>query len=139
MSARSDGVPRTQLTVLPYLEQIREDAVRLLGTRCRSCGFNTFPPTTVCPGCMALDVEPLRLSAAGTLYSFTTIRHGKAETYGGYVDFPEKVRVFGHLTGFTPEAPPRCDMVVSVVPGKAPTAEATAAEIDYLFVAEGGQ
>ncbi|VTU28647.1 OB-fold domain-containing protein [Variovorax sp. RA8] len=88
---------------------------------------------------MALDVEPLRLSAAGTLYSFTTIRHGKAETYGGYVDFPEKVRVFGHLTGFTPEAPPRCDMVVSVVPGKAPTAEATAAEIDYLFVAEGGQ
>ena len=135
MSVRSDGVPRTQLTVLPYLEQIREDAVRLLGTRCRSCGFNTFPPTTVCPSCMALDVEPLRLSAVGTLYSFTTIRHGKAETYGGYVDFPEKVRVFGHLAGFTLEAQPKCDMVVSVVPGNASTAEATAAAIDYLFVA----
>ncbi len=133
MTSRSDGVPRTKLTVLPYLET-QGDGVRLLGTQCRSCGFNTFPPTTVCPSCMGMGVEPLRLSAQGTLYSFTTIRHGKAEIFGGYVDFPEKVRVFGHLAGFTVETPPKCDLAVSVRPGNGPSDEA-ALQIDYLFAA----
>jgi uncharacterized OB-fold protein len=40
---------------------------------------------------------------AGTLYSFTTVHVGRARTDGpfavGYVDLPNGVRVFAHLTG----------------------------------------
>ena len=135
MSSRPSEVPRAQLTVLPYLKREGEQ-VQLVGSACKACGFHTFPPTTVCPSCMALDLASLPLAAVGTLYSFTTIRHNKAEIYGGYVDFPERVRVFGHLRGFSPEAPPRCDLQVAVVSGT-PAAEGQAG-VEFGFVAAGG-
>lgn len=136
MSFPSNEVPRAQLTVLPYLRREGEQ-VQLLGSECKACGFHTFPPTTVCPSCMGLDLKPLPLSAVGKLYSFTTIRYNKAETYGGYVDFPETVRVFGHLHGFSAETPPRCDMPVATMPGP-PAADGQAVGVEFAFVSVGG-
>lgn len=84
---------------------------------------------------MSLNVVPLTLSSRGKLYSFTTIRHAKAETYGGYVDFPENVRVFGHLAGFAPTNPPACDMTVRVIAAlPVDGAQVSMAPIDFNFV-----
>ena len=135
MSSQSNDVPRPQLTVLPYLQRESEQ-VQLVGSECKACDFHTFPPTTVCPSCMGLDLATLLLSTVGKLYSFTTIRYNKAETYGGYVDFPENVRVFGHLHGFSAEAPPRCDMSVTIVPGT-PAADGQAGGVEFAFVSVG--
>lgn len=125
----------TALTVLPYLETAQDGRVRLLATHCPSCGYNTFPPSTVCPQCMSLDVQPLPLNRTGTLYSFTTIRHGSGHTYAGCVDFPEKVRVFGHLHGFSADAPPVCDMQVAIVPAGPVEGARTSAPVDFNFQA----
>ena len=135
MSSRPLEVPSAQLTVLPYLKREGE-RVQLVGSRCDGCGFHTFPPTTVCPACMGLALTPLPLSAMGKLYSFTTIRYNKTEIYGGYVDFPENVRVFGHLQGFSAEAPPRCDMAVATAP-KARLAHAEPAGVEFAFTLAG--
>ncbi len=134
MAKLSDEVPAPLLTVLPYID-VRGDKANLIGTECGDCGFHTFPPSTVCPSCMSLNVRPLPLSPVGKLYSFTTIRHAKAETFGGYVDFPENVRVFGHLGGFAPDLLPKCDMQVRVVPAlPVPGAVPSLAPIDFNFV-----
>lgn len=45
----------------------------LTTTRCRSCGHMTFPPKPVCPECWKQDVEWVRLSGTGTLYSYTEV------------------------------------------------------------------
>ena len=77
----------------------------VLATHCPACGYNNFPPSRVCAGCMSLDVEPLRLSRQGTLYSYTTLRAGDQSVYVGYVDLPEKIRLFAELEGYA-DGPP---------------------------------
>jgi uncharacterized OB-fold protein len=127
--------PQAPLTVSPYLQTSTAGDVRLLATHCTSCGYNTFPPSGVCPECMSLEVEPLALSETGLLYSYTTLRHGAGTTFGGYVDFPERIRVFGHLKGFTPEQPPACDMPVRIVPAAPVEGARTSAPVDFNFEA----
>ena len=129
----ADTKPAAALTVLPYLDTGGGE-VRLLATECEDCGFHTFPPSTVCPRCMSLAVRPLRLQAQGRLYSFTTMRHGNGIAYGGYVDFPEQVRVFGHLGGFDETTPPRCDMAVRVAAAEPVEGARTSAPVDFRFV-----
>jgi uncharacterized OB-fold protein len=130
----TDPPPAPSLSVLPYLET-SPDGARLVATHCTDCGFNTFPPSAVCPDCMSLATQPLPLSRTGVLYSFTTIRHAKADTFGGYVDFPERIRVFGHLGGFTAASPPRCDMPVQVVPAAPIEGATSSAPVDFNFIA----
>jgi uncharacterized OB-fold protein len=126
--------PKAALTVVPYLEKSGDD-VRLLGTHCDDCGYNTFPPTTVCPQCMSLSVSPLRLDGTGKLYSYTTLRHAKAFTFGGCVDFAQGVRVFGHLAGFSDDNRPVCDMAVKIVAAEPVPGATTSAPVDFNFVA----
>jgi uncharacterized OB-fold protein len=84
---------------------------------------------------MSLEVEPLPLSPFGKLYSFTTIRHSSGTTYAGYVDFPEKIRVFGHLAYSSSDMAPTCDMTVQVVAAKPMEDAKISAPIDFKFQA----
>ncbi len=138
MSAADPGLPSPALTISPYLERL-DGRLRLMATHCGDCGFNNFPPSTVCPSCLSLSVAPLALSAEGVLYSYTTVRHAKADAFAGYVDFPEKIRVFGHLRGFTPASPPRCDLRVQLVAAEPVPGATSGAPIDFAFEKAGGQ
>jgi uncharacterized OB-fold protein len=84
---------------------------------------------------MSLAVRPLRLQGEGKLYSYTTLRHGQGTTYAGYVDFPERIRVFGHLGGYTDAAPPVCDSPVRLVAAEPVEGARTSAPVDFKFVA----
>jgi uncharacterized OB-fold protein len=132
----AEAKPVAALTVLPYLDTAGGE-VRLLATECDDCGYHTFPPSTVCPRCMSLKVRPLRLQAQGTLYSYTTIRHADGTTYAGYVDFPEQLRIFGHLGGYTADAPPTCDSPVRLVAAQPVEGARTSAPVDFKFVPAG--
>ena len=48
---------------------------RLTLPRCTSCGTYRFPPSPFCWKCRAQDVEWVDHDGAGTVYSFTVIRH----------------------------------------------------------------
>jgi uncharacterized OB-fold protein len=48
----------------------------LLIRRCRSCGAYHFYPRDFCPSCFAFDVEWVRASGRGTIYSFTVCHRG---------------------------------------------------------------
>ena len=85
---------------------VEADGLRLVGSRCKSCGQNYFPPREICPECYAngveSELEPVRLSSSGKLYSYSIVQVAPKMfqvPYGvGYIDFPEGVRVFGQLT-----------------------------------------
>jgi uncharacterized OB-fold protein len=84
--------------------EVREDGSgNLLGSRCRSCGAHFFPIRQACSGCLSSDLETVRFSTEGTLYTYSVIRQSTPAfevPYAlGYVDFPEGVRIMGQITG----------------------------------------
>jgi uncharacterized OB-fold protein len=48
---------------------------RLTGVKCRSCGELFFPKRTKCIKCFAEDMEEIRLSQRGKVYSYTIVHH----------------------------------------------------------------
>ncbi len=74
----------------------------LLGSRCRSCGAHFFPIREACSGCLSDDLETVRLSRSGTVYTYTVVRQSTPAftvPYAlGYVDLPEGVRVMGQIS-----------------------------------------
>lgn len=83
----------------PWVEH--GDHVRLLASRCRSCGQTAFPPKAFCHACGSEDLERFELSEEGVLYTYSEVhaapRIFKTPYLVGYVDFPEGVRVFGQI------------------------------------------
>lgn len=87
----------------------------LIGSTCLECGARVFPPVAVCPECMSEKMADLPLSQEGTLYAWSVVHvapKGWTVPYiAGYVDLPERVRIFTHVVGAQPEAL-RTDMKV---------------------------
>ena len=77
------------------------DCVELLAARCTACGTRHLPKPVCCAACHGREFAWEALSATGSLYAYTVIHAappGYAQPYAvAYVDFPEGVRVFGHL------------------------------------------
>lgn len=83
------------------------DGVRLRGTRCEACGETSLGFRSVCPNCGLSDVRDVALSADGTIWSFTVVRHRPAGAYRGpdpfepfglgLVELPEGIRVLSPI------------------------------------------
>jgi uncharacterized protein len=74
------GVPPADVIVLtpsiftlPFWEATAEH--RLTIPRCTACGAYRMPPTPFCWKCRAQEVDWVEHDGAGTVYSFTVIRH----------------------------------------------------------------
>jgi len=84
-----------------------DGTVRLVGSECDDCNKRLFPPSDVCPECMSENLSPIKLSAEGTLYSWSVV-HAAPKGWGlpfvaAYVDLPEEVRVFAHIVDADPD------------------------------------
>ncbi|MBI4882327.1 MAG: Zn-ribbon domain-containing OB-fold protein [Planctomycetes bacterium] len=44
---------------------------RLMGSLCKKCGYQTFPPRADCPECMSPDFSFQEYSGRGEIYTFT--------------------------------------------------------------------
>ena len=74
------GVPPADVIVLtpsvftlPFWEATAEH--RLTVPRCTACGTYRMPPTPFCWKCRAQEVDWVEHDGAGTVYSFTVVRH----------------------------------------------------------------
>jgi uncharacterized OB-fold protein len=120
--------PKTQPTVLQPHEgrtlkasEVVIDAQghpSLNGSKCKDCGLSVFPPSAVCPDCLSVHQQALRLSSTGKLYSYTQI-YVAPPTWAvpyiiGYVDLPEGVRLFGKVDAKSMDAL-KVDMPVEIV------------------------
>lgn len=45
----------------------------IMGTKCKKCGFQTFPPRADCPKCMSSEFEYVEYSGKGTVHTYTKI------------------------------------------------------------------
>lgn len=69
----------------------RLDDVALAGTACAACDEVSLGAVAVCPNCGSDAVENLRLSAQGTVWTYTVARHKPPGDYRG----PEPFQPFG--------------------------------------------
>lgn len=106
------------LSQRPYLERDAAGGVTLIASVCEDCDQRVFPPAAVCPHCMGERMRDLPLAGQGRLYSFTVIRQAVPDFAVpfavGFVDMPEGVRVFSHITVSDPGLL-SCDMTMKVV------------------------
>ena len=58
----------------PYWEAAKKHELRI--QKCRICGTHYFYPRDFCPSCFSFDVEWVRASGRGTVYSFTICQRG---------------------------------------------------------------
>jgi len=94
----------TGVSFRPGELEVRPDGSgNLLGSRCRSCGAHFFPIREACAGCLSTDLETVKFSTEGTLYTYSVVRQStpafEVPYVLGYVDFPEGVRIMGQIGG----------------------------------------
>lgn len=86
--------------------------------KCKKCGQLDFNPAQ-CNNCWGEELEMVKLSRRGKLYSFTDIYVGAAGLptpyIFGYIDLPENLRVFAQLEGEVGTY--RCDEEVELTIG----------------------
>ena len=103
------------------LEIDADGSGHLLGSRCRACGAHFFPVRQVCAGCLGSDLESVRFSTAGTLYTYTVVHRPVAPGQDlpfviavVELDGAEGVRLISNLVDTPPEEL-RVGMAVEVV------------------------
>jgi len=79
--------------------------------RCRSCSTTRFYPRAVCTECMSSEVEWVRCSGRGTVYSFTVTHQNQAPGFReelpyvlAIVELAEGPRVMTNVVGCSPDA-----------------------------------
>ena len=83
----------------------------LIGSKCPSCGEIVFPKMQVCPSCQAQNVEEVKLSRKGKIYTVTVVMQQPPLYYRGpvpyalgYVELPEGVRLETLYTDCDPDS-----------------------------------
>lgn len=66
-------------------------AVRLIGSRCSTCGETTLGSNDTCPNCGLDTISALPLGARGTLWTYTVARHRPPGNFQG----PDPFEPFG--------------------------------------------
>jgi uncharacterized protein len=97
-----------KITVKEYFAALSEN--RLLGVKCKNCGFITAPPRMACRKCSGLDTEPIELSGRGKIATFTSV-HVAPENHRGQapylviiVELDEGSWIMGNLSGIDPQS-----------------------------------
>lgn len=116
MESKKRATVRPPLAAFPVVSE-----GKLVGSRCSACGMLVFPAVGICSQCLSEATEPYAFGGQGTIYTFTVLhtaaRGWRSPYVLGYVDLPEGVRVFTHLSGVPPEQF-RIGMPVSMVPSE---------------------
>jgi uncharacterized OB-fold protein len=83
---------------------------RLIGGKCLSCGEIIFPKPKICPNCQEENIEEIKLSRKGRIFSSTVVMQQPRPFYKGpvpyglgFVELPEGVRIETLFTGCDPE------------------------------------
>jgi uncharacterized OB-fold protein len=120
--------------------EVGKDGLHLIGSHCKSCEQNYFPPREVCPKCFGegkeSEMEKVQLSSRGKLYSYSIVQVAPKRFLPpytlGYVDFPEGVRVLGQMTTTDP-AKLKLDMEVQAELGRIAIDEQGHEVLSYKF------
>jgi uncharacterized protein len=94
------------ITVKEYFAALKQN--KLLGVKCKNCGFVTAPPRLSCRRCSCQETHVVELSGKGKIATFTSVhippenRRGKAPYLVVLVELEEGSWIMGDLNGPDP-------------------------------------
>lgn len=101
-------LPRPTAASLPFWEAAKRHELQI--QRCGSCEAHIFYPREVCPECLSSDLEWMKVSGKGTVYSYTI---AQAPTHPAFaedipyviaiVELAEGPHLTTNITGCQPE------------------------------------
>ncbi len=142
MTASAGQAPRSVDPLRLRLDDAAGQSGTLLGMRCRDCGVYLFGAATFCQACTSDSLEPVDLSPAGVLYSYTVVRvppdgwPGPVPYVLGEVELPEGPHVLAEVIDI-PEAALKIGLAVRLALREARAAESQLARIVYKWTAAG--
>ena len=93
----------------PYWEACRQG--RLEVQRCAACGHLRWPPSVLCPRCLADDTAWVPLSGRGTIYSYIIVHRPQHPAFFddvpynvAIVELEEGIRMHTNIVGCSNEA-----------------------------------
>ena len=95
---------------------------RIMGSKCKKCGFTAFPPRADCPECLSDEFEYVEFSGEGMVMTYTRIDAAPAgfedvaPFVQGVVDLKETGRLLAWFGDTIPEKEIKIGMPVQVVP-----------------------
>ena len=100
-------LPRPNTASLPFWEAAKRHELQL--QRCNACGTHIFYPREVCSECLASDLQWVKVSGKGTIYSYTI---AQAPTHPAFtedvpyiiaiVELAEGPHITTNITGCSP-------------------------------------
>jgi len=81
MAEYKKPLPRPTAASLPFWEAAKRHELQIQS--CGSCGAHIFYPREVCPECLSSDLQWLKVSGKGTVYSYTI---AQAPTHPAFVE-----------------------------------------------------
>jgi len=92
------------------------DEGKLIGARCKSCGYLLLPPRSICPHCFSEALEPIEMGGRGALIAFTAVHiaptamvkagYGPQNPYvTGIVQLEEGPAISARIIGVDPRNP----------------------------------
>jgi uncharacterized protein len=126
-------VAENKLYSLAYNKLLGEH--KLMGSRCKKCGYLTVPPKPVCAKCHETEMELVEMKGGGKLVAYTVVAVGAPlmveEGYGrekhyccGIVELDEGAKICARISGVDTSRPEQIKIGAPV-------------ELDYVDVAHG--
>lgn len=111
-------VPHTKVS--DFADYLKDG--RIMGSKCKSCGFTSFPPRADCPKCLSGDFAWNEVSGRGTVHTWTRIAaapsgfEDEVPFSCGVVDLEEGGRLLAWFGETIPESEIAIGKEVQVVP-----------------------
>jgi len=113
---------------ITYLEE-----GKVMGTKCRQCGAEFFPPRADCCHCLSSDMEWFPVSGTGKLLTYSKLQYAPVGFEG---DLPYSIavldygayKVFGRIAGDVPEGEIKVGMEMKAAVNHLPNGQ-----MNYVF------
>ena len=119
MSTLSKPIPKPTLETKPYWDACRKHELRI--QRCKRCGEYRHYPQPMCPHCYSFEVDWVKVSGKGKVYSWVVCHHAFHPAFAEEVPYAvvtieleEGVRLISRMVDTKPEEL-AIDMPVEVV------------------------
>jgi len=109
MQSHSKPVPVADIDTKPFWDYCKKRELRV--QKCLKCGKLHYPPNSICPNCLNMGSEWVKLSGKGQVYSFIVVHRRYHPAFAAEIPYvvaiietEEGIRMLSNVIGCKPDA-----------------------------------
>jgi uncharacterized protein len=108
MQSNAKPLPVADIDTKPFWNYCRQHELRV--QKCLKCGKLFYPPSSICPECLNMTSEWVKLSGKGEVYSFIVVHRKYHPAFAAEIPYTvavietkEGIRLLSNVIGCKPE------------------------------------